>query len=131
MSAPVTGVAAICRGVDSAWSATCALLDHAEVAGVRSSVWDDDDARRGAAESVRASLERVLYPPGGANARVGSVYDPKSAGQAIAASATTLNVGELSHVAAFVLDQVYWPSFTRDWDFPRDSLPLIRWLLQS
>lgn len=101
--------------MNSAWLATCALLDRAEVAGVLSSVWDNDDARRGAAESVRASLERFLYPPGGSNARVGSAYDPTSTGQAIAALATTLNVGELSHVVASVLDQVCWPSFTRDW----------------
>ena len=115
MSTLVAEIAAICRQAGSAWLAACTLLKRAEGLGVRSSVWAYDDVDREEAESVREWLERALLPAGGADPKVGATYDSESVSDAIAAISTPLAVGELSFVVAAVLDQLYWPSFTRDW----------------
>ncbi len=115
MSAPVIEIAAVCREANSAWLATSALLELAEAQGVRISVWEVDDDGRTKAESVRESLERALLPPGGADPRVGGVYDPTATADAVKAVDTPLAAGELAYVVAAVLDQLYWASFTRDW----------------
>lgn len=115
MSAPTTEVAAICRRADSAWSATCALLDLAEAKGIRSSASVFDDLRNDDAESVRESLEPALYPPGGSEPSSGATYNANSAASAVSNLSTTLTTGELSYVVASVLDEMYWRSFTREW----------------
>lgn len=115
MSNPISEIAAICRDESSAWEATCALLDLAETQDVHRSVWHDSDEDREEAEAVRASLVGALEPAGGTERRDGTNYDPTSVGDAISATSTPLTLGQLAHVVATVLDQMYWPSFTRDW----------------
>lgn len=115
MSNSISEIVAVCRDASTAWEATCALLDLAETQDVHRSVWDGSDEDREEAEAVRASLVGALEPAGGTERRDGTNYDPTSVGDAISATSTPLTLGQLAHVVATVLDQMYWPSFTRDW----------------
>ena len=114
VSAAVAEVATICRQAGSAWLAVCALHERAEELGVHTSVWGGNGDDYDDAESVRASLDHALLPPG-TTPTGGADYEPASVGTAIAGLYTPLDLGKLSHVVASVLDEQYWTNFTRDW----------------
>ena len=114
VSAAVAQVATICRQAQSVWLAVCALHERAEELGVHTSVWGGNDDDYDDAESVRASLERALLPLG-TRLTGEAVYEPATAGNAVAGLDTPLDLGKLSHVVATVLDELYWTNFTRDW----------------
>ena len=114
MSAAVHEVASICRDADSAWHATCALLERAESLGGGGGDWADGDSQP-EAERVRETLERALNRPGDVPLNVGTADDASDAGDAVAMMTTSLTTGELSYLVASVLDQQFWRSFTRGW----------------
>lgn len=108
-------IAAICRNSGSGWRAVCALLEHARSHDADGGFGSLDDRRRDEAAAATAALERSLAPSGSASTTASAVYRPNEVGDAVAALSTPLAAGELAYAVASLLDQLYWPSFARDW----------------
>ena len=111
-------IAAICRESDSAWQAVCALLEHADSQASGDSIGDSVESVHEHAVAVSAALEQRLTPQGESRSSAVTSYRPIEAAGAIAAipaAEILLSDRALAHAAATALDQLYWPSFTRDW----------------
>ena len=114
---PVRYVSFVCRTSATAWSAVCALLDHAEALCPRLShrvlnPWSDG-SMRDEAERVRCALARSLESARGK--RGPAPYDSAVADAAVRSLTTSLSEGGLAFVVARVLDACYWADFTHDW----------------
>ena len=111
-------IAAICRESDSAWQAVCTLLEHADTQASGDSIGDSVESVHEQAVAVSAALEQPLAPQGESRSSAVTSYRPTEVAGAIAAipaAEILLSDRALAHAAATALDQLYWPSFTRDW----------------
>lgn len=111
-------VATICRGASSAWEAVCALLNRTRSQESVENPGNQDGGQREDAAALSAAMERHLMAQSDGSARAATTYrsaEVADAFSAALASETPLSDGALAHAAASTLDQLYWPSFTRDW----------------
>ena len=110
MSDSVHSVGSVCRALVTAWQAACALLDHAERLGLKSSPWST--GARQEAERVGDELKSLLDTRGEANP---APYDGVRVETMLRRIATSLDTAELGFVVARVLDDLHWAGFTHDW----------------
>ncbi|MCY4518485.1 MAG: hypothetical protein OXB99_14750 [Acidimicrobiaceae bacterium] len=111
-------VAAICRKSDSAWRAVSALLEYARPQARGGGIKDSEASLHEQAAAVSAALEQRLMGQGASTSSTATRYMPAEVAGAIAATPASeilLSDGGFAHATAAALDQLYWPSFTRDW----------------
>ena len=100
----------MCRVSAGPWRAVCALLDHAEEAGLESSPWSTSVQPE--AERVRGELDALLSAQREAEF---TPYNSELVDTIVRGIETSLDEGELAFVVARLVDDHYWPSFTQEW----------------